>query len=848
VNKYIFVLLTAIMVGAIFINLKVKANDTKRILFISSYEDTDTPSKNRVEGIKAEIQYLDVLFDEEYMDFERVDSETNVSNSYSLLKNKIAQKEKYDLVIVDDKNVLDFLIQYNKELFNSIPVVFIAKDPRVKNMTILDSESTVDKESLHMLETIEDAIASSKNAKKIIAILDVTEKSEKYIEVYNSIENEFPNYEFSNIDLSSMTFEEFYEKIRQIDKDDIVLLISAYIDKVGNKIDYDKSLELIYQNCNSNIFNIWDKNNIENIFDLKSFGEYEEGREAGRAVLSLLKEGILTEYPLLNEKNNDFKFDLDELRKNNLDALLLPRGIIVIDKKISFYQKNKMLVNIGIIIFAFLSALIIFLIIYINNRKKYEKDLLKKNQELNEAYNKLEVSEQELKRQYIKIQRYAYYDTLTSLPNRTSLKIKLRNLTRNKNNKYPLFALVYLDLDNFKFINDSYGHSVGDKVLKEIGNVLIGLELGEFSTFRLGGDEFALVLEDIRNYMALYDKIDSIRKSLDKSMYIEGSKYFITTSIGVSVYPENGKNYSELLKNADAAMYKAKELGRNCSIFYDESINAKLSRTMDIRSELLNALSNKEFFLNYQPQVDIKSGIVYGFEALIRWINPTLGFVSPGEFIEVAEEMGVIVQIGNWVLEEACKFCKKINEKNQDKLVVSVNVSAVQLMQEQFVKNVISIIEKTKIDPNFIAIEITETAILNNFDLCIGKLEQLKSMGIKVSLDDFGKGYSSLYYLRNLPIDTLKIDKTFIDDMIISDNMDKEKNKDLTESIILISHKLGLKVVAEGVEMPIQLIKLKDYQCNFVQGYYISKPMDENKVWEFFENFRNNKGEYEIWN
>ncbi|SHH94191.1 ABC transporter substrate binding protein [Clostridium grantii] len=845
--NYFIVLIIVIMIISIFSGLKVKAIHTKRILLISSYNYSFPTFQNQIEGVKSQLNSSEVLIDVEFMDFKRFETETNLSNFYNSLKYKLEQLEKYELVIVTDDNALDFAMEYNEELFKDTPIVFLGINNHQKAVNAsINPNITGVEECISMFDTIDIATKLNKGAKKIIALSDGTETSRSDLELYYTTKKEFQTYEFTDINLSEMTFEEFYGEIEQINKDDIVLLLSAYTDKLGNDKSFNESLELINESCQAPIYHLWEHGIGEGVLGGKVISHYEQGKRAGKIVNSVLNGESIKNYPLITEENNKYIFDVKKLEENNISMNLLPKNTILINEKISFYENNKKIVNRIIALFIFLSLLIIYLMTNIHIRKKHEKELLNKNEELNDTFQELAISQNELKRQYSKIHKYAYYDNLTGLTNRTSLKIKLRNLTQIKTDYLKQFAVIFLDLDNFKFVNDSYGHSIGDKVLKEIAKELIKLDLGNSSIYRLGGDEFVLILEDYQDTFDLNYKTDKLRKTLDRAIDIEGNKYFITASIGVAIYPQNGKNYSELLKNADAAMYKAKENGKNCSAIYDESINAKLNRNMEIRSELVNAFTYKEFFLNFQPQIDIESGRVYGFEALIRWINPKLGFVSPGEFIEVAEEMGRIVQIGNWVLKESCIFCKKINEKYENKLIISVNVSAVQLMQKDFLENIKNILEKTEVDPKLVAIEITETAVLKNFDLNRAKLEQIKSMGIKVSLDDFGKGYSSLYYLRNLPIDTLKIDKSFIDDIITNDN--ESTIKDLTESIILIAHKVGLKVIAEGVEMPMQLMKLKEYKCDFMQGYYVSKPIEEKLVCEFLKKFEENKGEYKIWN
>ena len=426
----------------------------------------------------------------------------------------------------------------------------------------------------------------------------------------------------------------------------------------------------------------------------------------------------------------------------------------------------------------------------------------------------------ELKDQNEKINKMAYYDSVTGLPNRVMLKelvtkeIKICDNTSNK------FALVFIDLDNFKFVNDSYGHITGDKLLIEIGIRLKEILNENMMAFRLGGDEFIVFIKDVSNKeeVEAYSKV--LLESLANSIYIEGNMFHVTHSSGIVLYPKNGLSFDELLRNADTAMYKSKESGKSIYTFYHRAMGNTAKEKIEMQANLERALENNEFILYYQPIVDVAKEEIKGFEALIRWRHPREGLVFPGEFISAAEENGTIIKIGQWVIINACKYAKSIYDSGFTNFYVSVNISALQILQKDFVDFVLSTIEKIGIRPELLLIEITEGVLIEGTDLVIEKLNMLKVNNIKIALDDFGCGYSSLAYMKMLPINTIKIDKSFIDEIKSEDDVES-----MAGTIILLAKHLGLSVICEGVEIKEQLAYLKKHGCDMFQGYLACKPL-----------------------
>lgn len=421
-----------------------------------------------------------------------------------------------------------------------------------------------------------------------------------------------------------------------------------------------------------------------------------------------------------------------------------------------------------------------------------------------------------------KLQHVAQHDQLTGLQNRLALNNKMQALMKDKD--VGRFALLYIDIDRFKNINDTLGHSFGDTLLLQVAERLKTL-LPMDALYRIGGDEFVVLIEQFSHREEVERCGISIIKAFKTPLMVEADSIFITASIGVSLYPEHGIDAGTLLKNADIAVYKAKEGGRNRIVFYIEPLNDVIEERINIEKNLWLALVNNEFELYYQPQYDLERDSITGFEALIRWHNPELGIVMPDRFIGIAEDNHLIIPIGTWVLKTACAFLQKLHQSGYQNLNISVNISILQLLQEEFVDIVMDTIRTAGIDPKHLELEITESILMESYESIASKLQLLRSKGIKIALDDFGKGYSSLNYLKSLPITTLKIDKVFVD--TINEN---EKEKSFTDLIVNLGRSLDLCVIAEGVETLEQKDYLAKHKCNKIQGYLFSKPLPEYEI------------------
>ncbi len=418
------------------------------------------------------------------------------------------------------------------------------------------------------------------------------------------------------------------------------------------------------------------------------------------------------------------------------------------------------------------------------------------------------------------IRHQAYYDVLTNLPNRTLFKDRLEQAMKTAKLNNQLLSVLVLDLDRFKNINETLGHQVGDKLLVAVAERLLDVLNQNETIARFGGDEFTLLLPQVSKIEDATEHAQKIIELLSTPFKLNGHELHVTTSIGIAFYPEDGENPEVLMKNSETAMYRAKEQGRNNYQLYASVMNVSAFKQLLMENNLRRALEKEEFVVYYQPQIDMKTQKVIGAEALVRWQHPDLGLVFPTEFIGLAEETGLIVPIGEWVIRHVCQQIKKWHEAGNDKFCIFVNLSGRQFQQKNLVSSISQILQETGMDPQYLGLEITETIAMKNADFTILALNEFKKMGIHLSLDDFGTGYSSLSYLKRFPLETLKIDKSFVRDITIDPN-----DAAIVTGVIALAHSLKLEVVAEGVETEGQLTFLKNHDCDHVQGYFYSHPL-----------------------
>jgi diguanylate cyclase (GGDEF)-like protein/PAS domain S-box-containing protein len=427
-----------------------------------------------------------------------------------------------------------------------------------------------------------------------------------------------------------------------------------------------------------------------------------------------------------------------------------------------------------------------------------------------------------------RLDHLAHHDPLTGLPNRLLFADRLTQKLASARRTKTKLAVMFLDLDRFKNINDTLGHNVGDGLLKEVSKRLTS-NLREADTVsRMGGDEFIIILSELETMDDVHSFAGKVLDEFKHSFNVDDREFFVSCSVGISMFPSDGDNVETLVRNADTAMYRAKEQGRNNYQFYTESLNEAALERMVLENSIRRALDRNEFTLHYQPKVDIASGRMLGTEALIRWCSPEHGYVSPSRFIPIAEETGLIIPITEWVLKTACRQNKAWQDAGYPPIDVGVNISAKQFQQGKVIETVMSVLDETGLLPQYLDLEITEGTLMHNLEVATSTLEQLRKMGVHISIDDFGTGYSSLSYLTRFPVNTVKIDQSFVKDIIL-----KPDDAAIAGAVVAMAHSLKLRVIAEGVETIEQLKFLENLRCDEIQGYFVSRPIPAGELESF---------------
>ncbi|QHQ61190.1 EAL domain-containing protein [Anaerocolumna sedimenticola] len=445
--------------------------------------------------------------------------------------------------------------------------------------------------------------------------------------------------------------------------------------------------------------------------------------------------------------------------------------------------------------------------------------------ELSAMHEELITNEEQLRNNYIRIEYLAYHDILTNLPNKLAFTERVNSTLALSPGSNKVHAVYFVDLDNFKTINDTLGHDYGDNLLTQTAEQLLSLITSDDILARAGGDEFLIFRENLSSQREATEFAANVIDAFKKPFHLSGEIAYVSMSIGIAIYPKNGTLTNVLIKNADIAMYKSKDTGKNKYTLFDKSMEDELNRNTIILEILRGAIENNEIYIKYQPQINIITNKIIGFEALMRIKSGKLGELSPSEFIPIAEESGLIVELGEWILKEACRFNKNLMELGYTPYIVSVNISSVQINRTGFITMLDHVLKETGIPPKYLELEITESTIVSSITDAVTLLNSLQDLGVRISLDDFGTGYSSLNYLTSMPINTLKIDKSFIDN--ISKN---RKDSLIAEAIIQLAHSIDVEVIAEGVEYNEQLSVLKAKNCDIIQGYIYSKPLYPSRL------------------
>lgn len=797
----------------------------KRVLFISSYDGNFLSVPHQIRGVKSVFESENIHLDIEYMDTKRFDTKENINLFYSTLKYKLDHLAPYDAVIVGDDNALQFVMDYQEELFHKIPVVFLGiNDLTRAKLAAEDDYITGIVEETSIRDNIELGIKLNKQATKIVAIVDHTLTGIGNKEQFYSYQNDYDNLVFDHINTSEYTFKELENVFEDIDQNTIVLYFSMYSDKTEKYLTIEEACKILEAHVNVPILRSEVGGIGSGILGGKMISYYDAGKIAANMVLSIFHGTPIKEIEMIEESPNRYMFDYKILHKFNIDESVLPEGSIILNKEISFLEANKDLVTKVFVVIGILFALIA--ILFYDNRKqrKMERELQASHEELSQTFEELAATEEELRAQYETIEKHAkdiehlaQHDYLTDLPNRLSFNEKLRNEIHSDKPG----AILLLDIDNFKEVNDTLGHVYGDKLLQCIAMRLLNFSENNIFVSRFGGDEFLILITNEENQDKIEDFVQNILVQFQKPLVLDYKEYFVNFSIGISVYPKDSSDVDRLIMNVDTAMYSAKRAGRNNYKFYCDSMQDELMDKKEVEAILRNALKNNGFLLLYQPQVDVDTGLIEGFEALLR----IKGYnISPFKFIPVAEDTGLITDIGRWVTKTVVEQIAVWKEKGYNPKPISVNFSSKQLQDFKYAEFLSNILLEKGVESKYFELEITESILLEKTSNTLEFLNTLKNMGVSIALDDFGTGYSSLNYLTFIPVNKIKLDKSLCEKFL------KLSNVKVMNSIIGLAHSLDLVITAEGIEDMEQYQRLKKGGCDLIQGYLFSKPVKSEEI------------------
>ncbi len=807
------------------------------VLILNSYHQGLTWTKEESEGITDILSNsgLNISAMVEYMDWKNYPTQDNLDYLQEYFQYKYSDKE-IDIIITTDDMALEFALMNRDALFADVPVVFCGVNQNgVKDIVKDQKDVTGVIEVIDPTDTVEIALTINPSLKNIYLVYDNSQSGLSTGKlVMDQMKEVSP--QLTIIPCNNMEYSDLIRQVQELTDDSIVFLTTYYSDVNNQIVEMDFVTREVSLNCSVPVYHLYDFGMGKGALGGVMLSGRRQGEQAAAIALRILDGEDTDTIPILMPDTTRTAFDYQQMERFGIPSGDIPKNSEIINKPFSFYDTYKTLVLSVITVFLVLLAFVGILLFYIRKIRRMKKNLSDSHEELTQIYEELTASEEEMRQQYDeilvinekirqgedKLTYLAYYDSLTGLPNKLSLYENTKALFNGKEKA----ALLYLDIDNFKYINDTLGHAVGDYLIMKVSEKLVSLKC---DVYRLSGDEFIVVLRDIEGRAEVEEFAANIISRFSEEFDILNIELHISVSLGIVIYPEHGTNLDQLLQYSDIAMYRAKELGRKGYVVYDQQMNKVFTERVDIEKHLHNALENNEFELHYQPQFDLKNRQITGLEALLRWNNPVLGNVSPLKFIQIAEDTHIIIPLGTWVLKQACTFLKELNDRGFEDLTISVNISILQLLQTDFCDIVNETIEQMQIKPQNLELEITETMLMESFDSIRPKLEQLRHMKVRIALDDFGKGYSSLNYLKQLPINTLKVDKTFID------SISKDMEDSLTGHIVNLGKSMGLCVVAEGVERQEQLDYLVRHECDKIQGYLYCKPTTRTEIISLLE-------------
>lgn len=821
----------------------VEESTSTKILVLNSYSQDFAWTYEQTDGIMDKIKdyKANISLFIEYMDYKNYPTKENLDYLYNYYKFKY-QDKNIDIIITTDDAALQFALENRAELFSDAPIIFSGVNQEgVDTITVGYDRVTGVLEVIDPTETIQIARNVNPSLRNIYLLYD---NSESGLSTGSIVANKIREYD-SNINIISwnnLAYEEVKQKAKELNIKDSIILVCTYFSDGDNKIiKMDEMTREISAISTVPLYYLYDFGlNYGTIGGSLQSGRIQ-GENAAAMALRIVEGEDPNDMPIFITDTTRTVFDYNQILRFDIPLKALPRNSEFINKPFSFYETYTSLVRGVTSAFFILLVFAVSLLFYIRKIQKMKRKLAESHEELTQIFEELTASDEVMKQQYDEITKIneqitlseekltylAYHDSLTGLPNKLSLYENAKTLFESEDKKA---GLLFIDIDNFKYVNDTLGHAFGDKLVVKVGERLTALLADNCSLYRLSGDEFVII----------YNGIDSIKQSEDYASFLLanflkdfdslGSNLHVSISIGIAIYPDHSIELEQLLKYADIAMYQVKVTGRKNYLVYDQKMNEAFVERVAIEKHLQSALDNNEFSVYYQPQLDIRTNKITGFEALLRWNSPVLGSVSPLKFIKVAEDTHFIIPLGKLVLQDSCEFLKQLKEKGYKDLTISVNISILQLLQADFIDFVDETLRINQIEPEQLELEITESILIESFDIITPRLQSLRNKKVRIALDDFGKGYSSLNYLKQLPITTLKVDKTFIDYIA------SKSDDNFVGHIITIGKNMGMCVIAEGVENQKQLDYLLRHGCDKIQGFLFCKPLPEPEIFKLLEN------------
>ncbi len=764
------------------------AISNKRVLFISSYSNTHDTVNAQLTGMQKVFSKSNVYLDVEYMDMKNYNSAENTRLFYETMKYKLSHHEKYGAIILGDDAALDFALEYQTELFYKTPLIFLGINNLDKARHAVENPFvTGSTEDFEFEKILDIAIMQNPVGKYILGIYDTSISGLGDEKQFFALQQRYPQYTFVGMKTSDYSRTGLGEAIAKLAKDNIVLCMSAFEDKDGNSYTISEIAQLFYAYASIPVYTKLYGTVGKGFLGGYLYDYEESGVYSALTAVQVLNGKDISAIPLNEDIPSHFYFDYSLMNHYRLDTSILPADTIFVNRQPSYWTRYATVLIPFIIIVLSLFLLLTFVIFYAHQLK-------------------------------ITLNT----DFLTGLPNRDAAQTEVSRLIKEKKD----FSVIMLDVEDLKSINDFYSYACGDCILMELSQRLSSLaDSGDYTVARYGGDEFVIIWKGgqlHKNSTILF----MLKQMIASPFEYKDNQIFVRISIGIANCSEKDECSMETyFSNADTAMVEAKRTGKNKTVFFTNEMRESIQTKQEITRILENACNSEDgFYVLYQPQIDITSGEIHGYEALCRLKTVK---IFPGQFIPVAEESGLITKIGRIMTEQVIKQLVEWRAKGFPLRKVSINYSAAQMADKEYVSFLKTLLEKNALSPSLIEIEITESLFMGNKKLASELAAEFKEIGIKLALDDFGTGYSSLSYLTYIPVETIKLDKTMVDANL------QEGKEGLIGNIINLVHSLNMKLIIEGVEQKWQYDMLKKINGDIIQGYYFSKPIPAKEVENF---------------